>query len=105
MAARRERLSGVVVVWTDENRARYDRRGQRYPSDITDAEWVILEPLLPVAQGCGRPRVHGLCVVGRLGAGGGSVGAAALKRTALTGGVKNVLAGGVAVTSVSFAKM
>ena len=46
------------MVWTDENRARYDRRGQRYPSDITDAEWSILQPLLPVAQGCGRPRVH-----------------------------------------------
>src|SRR5919202_1581566 len=60
MPARRERLNGVVVVWTDENRARYDRRGQRYPSDLTDAEWIILEPLLPVAQGCGRPRVHGL---------------------------------------------
>src|ERR687885_825064 len=58
MAARRERLNGVVVVWTDENRARYDRRGQRYPSDITDAEWSILQPLLAVAQGCGRPRVH-----------------------------------------------
>ena len=46
------------MVWTDDNRARYDRRDQRYPSDVTDAEWVILGPLLPVAQGCGRPRVH-----------------------------------------------
>ena len=46
------------MVWTDDNRARYDRRGQRYPSDLTDAEWVILAPLLPVAQGRGRPRVH-----------------------------------------------
>jgi putative transposase len=53
-------MNEAVVVWTDENRARYDRRGQRYPSDVTDAEWIILEPLLPVAQGCGRPRVHGL---------------------------------------------
>src|SRR3712207_4675228 len=51
-------MNGAVVVWTDDNRARYDRRGQRYPSDLTDAEWIILEPLLPVAQGCGRPRVH-----------------------------------------------
>src|SRR3712207_2493035 len=51
-------MNGAVVVWTDENRARYDRRDQRYPSDLTDAEWIILEPLLPVAQGCGRPRVH-----------------------------------------------
>jgi putative transposase len=60
MAAHREWLNGAAVVWTDENRARYDRRGQRYPSDLTDAEWSILEPLLPVAQGCGRPRVHRL---------------------------------------------
>ena len=51
-------MNEAVVVWTDENRARYDRRGQRYPSDLTDAEWSILEPLLPVAQGFGRPRVH-----------------------------------------------
>jgi transposase len=58
MAARCEWLNEAAVVWTDDNRARYDRRGQRYPSDLTDAEWVILEPLLPVAQGCGRPRVH-----------------------------------------------
>jgi putative transposase len=58
MAARREWLNGDAVVWTDDNRARYDRRGQRYPSDLTDAEWAILEPLLPVAQGQGRPRVH-----------------------------------------------
>jgi putative transposase len=58
MAARREWLNGVTVVWTDANRARYDRRGQRYPRDLTEAEWAILEPLLPVAQGQGRPREH-----------------------------------------------
>jgi putative transposase len=58
MAACREWLNGAAVVWTDANRARYDRRGQRYPSDLTDAEWAILEPLLPVAQGSGRPRQH-----------------------------------------------
>jgi transposase len=27
-----------------------------YPSDVTDAEWQIIEPLLPEAQGIGRPR-------------------------------------------------
>jgi putative transposase len=58
MAARREWLNGAAVVWTDDNRARYDRRGQRYPSDLTDEEWTILAPLLPVAQGNGRPRQH-----------------------------------------------
>jgi putative transposase len=58
MAARREWLNEAAVVWTDVNRARYDRRGQRYPSDLTDAEWTILEPLLPVAHRQGRPRVY-----------------------------------------------
>ena len=29
---------------------------KRYPSDLTDAEWGILEPLLPTAKPGGRPR-------------------------------------------------
>ena len=48
------------MVWTDDNRGRYDRRNQRYPSDLTNEEWIILEPLLPVARGIGRPRIHPL---------------------------------------------
>ena len=28
-------------MWTSENRARYDRRKLRYPSDMTDAEWAL----------------------------------------------------------------
>ena len=58
MSYRIKLLSGTALVWTDENRPRYDRRGQRYPSDLTNEEWVVLEPLLPVAQGQGRPRTH-----------------------------------------------
>lgn len=27
----------------------------RYPSDLTDAEWAILEPLIPLARKSGRP--------------------------------------------------
>lgn len=46
------------MVWTAQNRNRYDRRGQRYPSDLTNEEWIVLEPLLPVPQGTGRPRRH-----------------------------------------------
>ena len=46
------------MVWTAQNRERYDRRGQRYPSDLTNEEWNVLEPLLPVPQGSGRPRLH-----------------------------------------------
>lgn len=29
---------------------------QTYPSDITDEEWAILEPLIPIAKKGGRPR-------------------------------------------------
>ena len=58
MSYRHELLNGVALVWTAENRPRYDRRGQRYPSDIRNEEWVTLEPLLPVAKGAGRPRTY-----------------------------------------------
>lgn len=33
-------------MWTQENRARYERKG-RYPSDVTDEEWALVEPHLP----------------------------------------------------------
>ena len=48
------------MVWTAKTRGRYDRRGQRYPSDMTNEEWTVLQPLLPVSQGRGRPREHQL---------------------------------------------
>lgn len=44
-------------MWTDDQRKRYDRRGGRYPSDLTDEEWTVLEPLLPTE---GRPRDYDL---------------------------------------------
>jgi putative transposase len=31
---------------------------RRYPSDLTDAQWARLEPLLPVVRLGGRPRAH-----------------------------------------------
>ena len=48
------------MTWTDKTRSRYDRRGQRYPSDLTNEEWTVLQPLLPVPSGKGRPREHRL---------------------------------------------
>jgi putative transposase len=33
-------------------------RTHHYPSDLTDAEWSILEPLIPPAKPGGRPRSH-----------------------------------------------
>src|SRR3954453_2460789 len=29
---------------------------KRYPSDVTDAQWALVEPLLPAAKRGGRPR-------------------------------------------------
>jgi hypothetical protein len=33
-------------VWTNENRGRYERSGLRYPSDLTNEEWALVEPLI-----------------------------------------------------------
>ena len=32
-------------MWTAEQRERYKDDGRRYPSDLTDAEWVLIAPL------------------------------------------------------------
>jgi transposase len=34
-----------------------------YPSDVTDTEWQIIEPLLPEAQDIGRPRQVAMLLV------------------------------------------
>jgi transposase len=46
-------------MWTTENRARYDRSQLRYPSDLADAEWALVKPLIPPAKrGGGKCRVE-----------------------------------------------
>ena len=42
-------------MWTTEP-PRYDRDKLRYPSDLTDAEWSLVEPLIPPAKRGGRKR-------------------------------------------------
>ena len=37
-------------MWTPENRPLYNRDRLRYPSDLTDAEWQLVEPLIPPAK-------------------------------------------------------
>ena len=45
-------------MWTDENRSRYNRDKLRYPSDLTDEEWVHIEPLIsPGKPGGGKRHV------------------------------------------------
>jgi len=43
-------------MWTNENRARYDRSNLRYPSDLTDDEWKLVAPLIPPAKRGGDKR-------------------------------------------------
>jgi hypothetical protein len=43
-------------MWTEENRARYDRSQLRYPSDMTDEEWKHVAALIPPAKTLARGR-------------------------------------------------
>jgi transposase len=43
-------------MWNPEYRAAADRRGLRYPSDLTEAEWALVAPLIRPAKRGGRPR-------------------------------------------------
>lgn len=43
-------------MWTKTNRRKYNRDGLRYPSDLTDEEWALVEPLIPPAKRGGRRR-------------------------------------------------
>jgi hypothetical protein len=43
-------------MWTVEQRQTHDRAGLRYPSDPTDEEWPLVEPLIPPARRGGRRR-------------------------------------------------
>src|SRR4029078_3576860 len=48
-------------MWKAETRRTYDRKGLRYPTDMTDAEWALARPFIDVPQrGSGRPRRGGL---------------------------------------------
>ncbi len=43
-------------MWTPATRAQHNRDHLRYSSDLTDAEWALIEPVLPRADMTGRPR-------------------------------------------------
>jgi transposase len=49
-------IRGGLPLWTDKNRAKYDRDHLRYPSDLTDDEWACVEPLIPPAKRGGGKR-------------------------------------------------
>src|SRR5258705_1917955 len=43
-------------MWKPEHRLAADCRGLRYPSDLTDAEWAIVAPMIPPGRHGGRRR-------------------------------------------------
>ena len=43
-------------MWTDETRLQHDRSGLRYTHDLTDAEWALVERLIPPAKRGGNKR-------------------------------------------------
>jgi transposase len=43
-------------MWTTTTRRQHSREHLRYGSDLTDAEWEVIAPLLPPPEKTGRPR-------------------------------------------------
>ena len=43
-------------MWTPETRPKYDHSKLRYPSDLTDEEWSIVGPVIPLAKRGGSRR-------------------------------------------------
>ena len=43
-------------MWTEITRRKYERAVPRYASNLSDAEWALIEPFMPVRKLLGRPR-------------------------------------------------
>lgn len=48
------------MPWTKTTRLEHRREWLRYASDLSDAEWRLIEPLLPARRRLGRPRTVSL---------------------------------------------
>ena len=57
------RWFGGRCLWKLEHRRAADRRGLRYPGDMTETEWTGVAPLIPPARRGGRPRKVDVCEV------------------------------------------
>jgi len=44
------------MAWTELTRRQHERVGGKYASDLTDAEWAVMAPLMPPRRMTGRPR-------------------------------------------------
>ena len=45
------------MAWTGIAREEHNRKGLRYPSDMTDREWAVVAPFIP--RDCQEFRVRG----------------------------------------------
>ena len=43
-------------MWTPATRAKHNRSGLRYETDLTDAEWALIAKVMPAPARPGRPR-------------------------------------------------
>jgi hypothetical protein len=50
------RINEQVLIWTIQYRRVTDRNGLRYPSDLTDTEWQLIQGLIPPSKFRGRKR-------------------------------------------------
>ena len=48
------------MAWNRTTREQYKREAVRYESDLTAAEWGLIEPLIPRQGRLGRPRERDL---------------------------------------------
>lgn len=48
------------MAWSETTREKYNRSSARYESDLTDEEWLLVEPLLPPPAKLGRRRTADL---------------------------------------------
>jgi transposase len=53
LCPRARRFAGATM-WTSKNRARYERKGLRYESDLTDEEYALIERFLPPERSVSR---------------------------------------------------
>ena len=44
-------------MWTETTQPKYERKGLRHASDLTDVEWGVIGPLLPPRKRLGCPRM------------------------------------------------
>jgi hypothetical protein len=43
------------MAWTELTRRQHAREGDKYASDLTDAEWASIAPFMPPPKTTGRP--------------------------------------------------